>query len=846
MAEQAYAYVTLIPVAKGFQKAIAKELGGSNGVGQSAGKQAGTSFTNGFGGALKKLAIVAGGALATIGAAKFFKESITQASDLGESVNAVNVAYGEFAGDVLKLGDGVAKRLGLSTVDFNAAAVRFSAFAGKIAGDGGDVAGVVDSLSGRAADFASVFNIDVSEALQVFQSGLSGEAEPLKRFGINLLDSEVKAYAMANGIGAAGRELTETEKVQARYGLLLQETAKTQGDFANTSDGLANSQRILAASVTNLQAEVGEGLAPVMATFTAALLPLADYIFPKIASVMNTYVAPALQGVADSFGKFTTQLNIGNLDMSAVFDRIVASVKRFFDGGGIEEIFTKIADLRFAFFNAIMEALPGILEGFIKYLPELINFFVNTLLPQMLDQVIGIVAQLANLLTEILPSLVTVLMDSIPMLLDGAFNLFMSIVYALPEIITPLINGVLELLNPILSSLLKMLPDILDGALKLFLAVVDAVVLIVPDLIRAIIDLLPEIIDTLVGMLPELIDAAFELFTGIVSGLYEAAPDVWGAVGDLLPKILSTLAGFIPKIIEAGYNIIAGLVKGIITEGPKLVGNAIKSVGDSIVSTFKGLLGIQSPSKVFEGFGENIGEGLIQGLDAQQTAVVKAAEKLAKAAVPSGFEWVMGASGPYLMPTSVTSGGYSPSTAGGQAGLSTSIQSANLRAQGYSAAEIDKIFTSAVGGTAREIQNSFNKGVTLINEATNRQVMGNLTESKIADLQKQGFEVVGKIGASQDELTKAIDDLTNTIASGGAGNYLTPMATGGLVTGPTRALVGEAGPEVVIPLDRFESMMNMNSGEGKAVNYYAAPNQSIDSEQALFQAMRRAKVVANW
>jgi hypothetical protein len=71
------------------------------------------------------------------------------------------------------------------------------------------------------------------------------------------------------------------------------------------------------------------------------------------------------------------------------------------------------------------------------------------------------------------------------------------------------------------------------------------------------------------------------------------------------------------------------------------------------------------------------------------------------------------------------------------------------------------------------------------------------------------------------------------------------LAEGGLVTSATNAIVGEAGPEVVIPLDRFESMMGM-SEQGKSVNYYAAPNQSMDSEQELFQAMRRAKVVAGW
>jgi hypothetical protein len=72
------------------------------------------------------------------------------------------------------------------------------------------------------------------------------------------------------------------------------------------------------------------------------------------------------------------------------------------------------------------------------------------------------------------------------------------------------------------------------------------------------------------------------------------------------------------------------------------------------------------------------------------------------------------------------------------------------------------------------------------------------------------------------------------------------MAAGGYVTGPTPAIIGEAGPEVVVPLRDFERMMGITDGAGKTVNYYAAPNQSLDSEQALFQAMKRAKVVAGW
>jgi len=72
------------------------------------------------------------------------------------------------------------------------------------------------------------------------------------------------------------------------------------------------------------------------------------------------------------------------------------------------------------------------------------------------------------------------------------------------------------------------------------------------------------------------------------------------------------------------------------------------------------------------------------------------------------------------------------------------------------------------------------------------------------------------------------------------------LAKGGFVTSPTTALIGEAGPEVVTPLRDFERMMGMDGGRGGTVNYYAAPNNSLDAEQALFAAMKRAKVLAGW
>jgi hypothetical protein len=228
---------------------------------------------------------IAGAAFA--GIAVGLGKSVKVASDLGESVNALNVAFGSSAAAIIDFGKTASTTLGVSSVDFNNAAVRFSAFADRIVGAGNDASGFVAEISTRAADFASVFNIEVAEALAVFQSGLAGEAEPLKRFGINLLDSEVKAFAMANGIGEVGRQLTETEKVQARYGLLMQATAKTQGDFANTSGGLANGMRILKAQITDTQAEIGMALLPVL----EEILPIVQTLVGEFGDKLKVAVA---------------------------------------------------------------------------------------------------------------------------------------------------------------------------------------------------------------------------------------------------------------------------------------------------------------------------------------------------------------------------------------------------------------------------------------------------------------------------------------------------------------------------------------------------------------------------
>lgn len=216
---------------------------------------------------------------------------------------------------------------------------------------------------------------------------------------------------------------------------------------------------------------------------------------------------------------------------------------------------------------------------------------------------------------------------------------------------------------------------------------------------------------------------------------------------------------------------------------------------------------------VFKTVGVEIGDNLVKGMQSKTKDVEKAAKELAKAAVPAGFEWVQGPNGPYLEFKSFTSG----QSDRGVGDFGAASASYLLRQQGLNQAEIDKVLTRTIGGTLDQVNATMNSGVTLIDRATNRMIQGNLSSSDVAERVSQGFQVVEKIAAPIEDLEKAIGQLVSGI-QGGQTAYLKPMAAGGFVATPTPALVGEAGPEVVMPLDRFERAIGLGNKEGSSYN----------------------------
>lgn len=138
---------------------------------------------------------------------------------------------------------------------------------GKAAGlTGEDLSGFSTQLTQLGGDLASFKDTTVDEALAAIQSGLQGESEPLRRYGVFLDDATLKTRAMTLGIYDGNGALTTQQRILAAQAEIMAQSSDAQGDFVRTSDSLANRQRALAAEFENTKAAVGEGLVPIFET----------------------------------------------------------------------------------------------------------------------------------------------------------------------------------------------------------------------------------------------------------------------------------------------------------------------------------------------------------------------------------------------------------------------------------------------------------------------------------------------------------------------------------------------------------------------------------------------------
>jgi hypothetical protein len=349
------------------------------GLGTTAEKAEGG--VGGLSSALGKLGLAGLGIQTVVGAVaglgKALVDPIMAASDLEESINKVQVVFGDSSKVITDFAKTSAQSLGQSQAAALGATGTFGNLFVSMGLGQKDAAALSTRIVTLGSDLASFNNIKPEEALEKLRAGLVGESEPLRALGVNLNEAAVAEEALRLGLGKSAQTLTDSAKIQARYSLILQQTKSAQGDFARTSTGMANALRIISASFADLRTQIGNRFLPIIAPLISQVAVALPRAMDALAPVLDRAGA-AFASVAQTVGRFVTNLREQGLVSALrglggeIGTALLAGLQsvRDFAGGVVSWLRGQIASIDW---GQVWSAATGLASGLVRGLGDIVG-----------------------------------------------------------------------------------------------------------------------------------------------------------------------------------------------------------------------------------------------------------------------------------------------------------------------------------------------------------------------------------------------------------------------------------------------------------------------------------------
>lgn len=565
------AYVQIVPSAQGIKASIQEVMG------KPLEEQADNSGST-FGSMLiSKIK----GAITIAGIGKFLSASLTEGGALQQSIGGVETLFGNSANVIKKAAQTAFKDAGVSANTYMEQTTSFAA--SLVSSCGGNTA--------KAAEIAKRAMVDMSDNankmgtdLQDIQNAYQGFAKQ----NYTMLDNLKLGYGgtkteMARLIKDASTYKDSQEKLNvsvkdgdmsfsniANAISVVQDHMKISGTTAEeASTTLTGSFGMVKASVQDFLGALSTGDG-VWRTFKNTVSSLGTFIVGNLLPMIGNIGSSIVSILTNSFNNMP-----GILDAIQKFaSNIAAQAPQFIKSGF--ELLNKLAD-------GIISALPVM----IAKIPTIISTFANIIndnAPTILICGVKLIGKLALGLIQAIPTLIANIPKIITAIVDvwSAFNWINLGKMA----ITGLGNGI------------KALFGFLKGTGKEALDTVLINILMMPERLRAL---------------------GGKGISGLVSGIKSLFGALGGAAKKIFEIIVKAIASLPSKMLSIGKNIVEGIWKGIWSMGAWIT----KKIGDfagGIVKSFKGFLGIHSPSRIMRDMvgrfiGEGIGVGILGSFD---------------------------------------------------------------------------------------------------------------------------------------------------------------------------------------------------------------------------------------
>ena len=282
--------------------------------------------------------------------------------------------------------------------------------------------------------------------------------------------------------------------------------------------------------------------------------------------------------------------------------------------------------------NAIMPAIQPIASG----LATVASIIVQTM-SVISTAVTPVINNIAALIQAVLPAI------------QSAFQIWgtyiQGVINAVFPFIQTVVTSVMNVINEIITTVLTAIngdwSGVWEGIQNIASSVWDGIQSIVSGAINAVSGVISSVLSGISGIFSSVWNgiksAVSSAWSGITSAVSSGVSSMMNFITSIPSRIMGVFSGAGSWLLSAGRNIIQGLINGI----TNAIGGAISAVKNAvsgIIDGAKSLLGIASPSKVFDReIGRMIPAGLGRGVSENERAATRPVEDMVNSLLPSSI-----------------------------------------------------------------------------------------------------------------------------------------------------------------------------------------------------------------
>lgn len=534
-------------------------------------------------------------------------QALRMASDYEEMQAKMGTVFGDLTSDVQEWSQAHAEEVNRSAMDLQRYATQLQDTFVPMGFARDRAAEMSKEVAELGVDLASFNNMAEGRAMDKLQSGLVGNHEALREFGVMITQARLEQELLNMGIEGGAEAATEAQKAQARLNLVMQDTQDAQGDAARTSDSFANQLRGLKADLREVAVTVGQDLMPIARDLVSGVGTLVD-MFGGLSDESRRMIL-VLGGVAAVAGPLLTILGTLAVVVGSLSAPIVAAVL------AISAIIAVVVAFR-SEIAALLTPLQPLIEEFRARLPGAMAT-ARQALTQMLAAFRSfmqpIVAEIMPLLKQAIDEYVQTVM-----VMWQRVQVVLAFIQKLWQQHGEQIMAVVRPMMKMLSLIIRQVLDIIITTYRAFMAI-----------LRGDWQALGQI---LLGFWQRTWDRIKAYFSAavdaLINGIKLYADLVVGVWTGILDTLVGAVTGLGSTLLEAGKGLINSLTDGIKAAASAPV-DAVKDVAGSIRDHLPFSDAKKGPLSRLTAMGASLPQTLRDGIASAANAPVESVEDFA-------------------------------------------------------------------------------------------------------------------------------------------------------------------------------------------------------------------------